>query len=189
MGVLVEQVWAELGWAERKVFNAAARALGHTPASLNDDPDAVAMLRKIAVRAGKALETDVVEQVGEALFDAAHENCDDETGCTGGGAVWYRKVAAQLVDPLGPYAAIAVAQQLTREDVNNVDGRETLDNTAWLGLLKAHVGSVRRAVAGYVAPGDDFEIRCRLIDVAALTVEWLNDLDKPSKTKHINQKG
>lgn len=176
MGTYLEQVWAGMSWAEKKVFSAAAKALGHTKETLADDEDTVVMLRKIAGEAGKALSSDVAEQVGEALYDDAHENCDDVDGCTGGGALWYRKVAARLVDPGGPLAAVAVAQEIAREDTDNPDGRETLDNAAWLGLIATHFGSLRRGIS--TAKGKD-EIRRRLTDLAALAVEWLGDLDKP----------
>ena len=165
----LEETWAGMSWAERKVFEAAAKALGHTKETLTEDDDATVTLRKIAAGAGKELGGEAADQVAEALFDAAHEHCED--GCYGGGRPWYDPVAARLVDPAGPLAAIAVAQQITRDDTDNADGRESLDNTAWLGLLRTHYRSVSAAK-------DDDEARRRLVDMGALVVEWLADLDK-----------
>lgn len=176
MTTYLEETWAGMNWVERKVFSAAATALGHTKETLTDDTDAVGMLRKIAAEAGKELGGEAADQLGEALFDIAHEHCED--GCYGGGRPWYDQVAGRLVDPYGPFAEIAVEQQITRDDTGNPGGRESLDNAAWLGLLRAHYGSVSRAK-------DDEQVRRRLVDMGALVVEWLYDLNKRAEAEAV----
>ncbi len=166
----LEETWAGLSWAERKAFTAAGLALGHTKDTLAEDADATAMLRRIAAETGKLLTAEAVAEVGEALFDIEHENCQD--GCGGGGRPWYDKVAASLLDPAGPLAAIAIEQQITRDDTGNPEGKETLSNIEWLGLLRQHYRSVCPRV------DVDDQLRRVLIAMAALIVEWLADLDK-----------
>lgn len=122
--------------------------------------------------------TDLADDLAERLYDAAHEHCED--GCYGGGRPWYGPVAARLVDPTGPLANIAVEQQIAREDTENADGRESLDNAAWLGLLRVHYRSVSAAK-------DDHEARRRLVDMGALVVEWLTDMDKRDQAATVTR--
>lgn len=153
--------------AERKVFARAAKALGHNRDTLNGDASLTSMLQQIARQVAQGMTKDAADQLGEVLFDLAHETCDK--GCAGAGAPWYRTVAQRLTDPYGPLAAIAIEQQIARDETGNPDGKETLDNTAWLGLLHQHYQHVLKG-------GDNDQMRQRLISTAALIVEWLHDL-------------
>lgn len=43
---------------------------------------------------------EVRDQIAEALCDNAHEHCDHETGCTGGGGAWWNKYVDDLIMPV-----------------------------------------------------------------------------------------
>ncbi len=42
---------------------------------------------------------DVRDALAEALFDNAHEHCDDESGCAGGGLPYWREFADNVLMP------------------------------------------------------------------------------------------
>lgn len=175
MSESLKEVWDSLSWAERKAFTAAAMALNHTKETLAEDAYATAMLRRVAAETGKLLTADAVDEIGEALFDIEHENCED--ACGGGGRPWYDAVAARLLDPAGPLAAVAIEQQIVRDDTGNSEGKETLNNVEWLGLLRQHYRSTAVRVDA------DDQLRLGLITMAALIVEWLADLDKRASVR------
>lgn len=174
MGYL-EDTLAEMSWGQRKMFAAIAKALGHTREYLSVNDAMVDTLRNMAGEAGRILEADVADQVGELLFDVAHENCDDD-GCTGGGKPWYIQVAARLVDPFGPLAAIAVEQQIARDETGNIDGQDSLSPASHLGLLHLELGNLSKPNR------DRYQTRKTLISLGAQVVEWLTDLEKPAPT-------
>jgi hypothetical protein len=178
-GSYLDQVRVGMSYYERTVFTAVAVALGHSKESLERDGDTVVMLRKIAAEVGKTLKKEVVEQVGEELFDAAHEHCDDV--CTGGGAPWYDQVAARLVDPFGPLAALAMAQQMNADEADVLAVDVDRDTEGWLALLNQHAESVRR--------GDDEERRRRLVDTGVVVAEWIAALDRPQPVNKRSEDG
>ena len=161
----LEEAWAGMSWAERRVFSAAAKALGHTKATLAQDHDTTVMLRKIAAEAGKSLGAEAAEMVAEVLFDAVHEHCGDD-GCTGGGVPWYQQIAARLIDPYGPHAAIAGELHRLRQD-DETAGECDVDG--WQPVIADRFHAVE------YASGESR--RQRLIELAAVAAAEVSAMD------------
>lgn len=67
-----------------------------------------------------AVPAELVEMLGERLFDDAHENCDSE-GCTGGGLPYYEEYARILLADLLPKHERMVREQVAREAGTNTE--------------------------------------------------------------------
>lgn len=107
-----------------------AAVFGHDKVSLADRPDLLAQYlqagRDAANAATRAVLGDLRAEVAEVLYDADHDNCDEQ--CTGGGMHWYQQVAARLVDPHS--AVTFVARHV--EFLNDHPGYDRANGWLWL---------------------------------------------------------
>lgn len=78
-----------------------------------DPPTVAATLARAMVELAKPARIgrldELVEHLAEVMFDDAHENCDDEEGCTGGGKPYYRDYVTNLLLPVLEDYAVADA--------------------------------------------------------------------------------
>ena len=84
--------------------------------------DTLAAIRAEEHQRLAAVPAELVEQLGERLFDDAHENCDSD-GCTGGGLPFYEEYARVLLADVLPEHERMVREQVARETRSNAGTR------------------------------------------------------------------
>jgi hypothetical protein len=148
------------------------------------------------------LISDLADQLSELIYDAQHEHCEDE--CTGGGRLWYRRVADRLTDPVGPLAEIANEREMQDAkwgEQNHPDGtghaidehtavyaRQTCQDAfkdgrgTWRHILDEETAEA-------YAEKDPAKLRTELMQVAAVAVAWIEAIDRRSLDARPNVEG
>jgi hypothetical protein len=78
--------------------------------------DTLAAMRAEELKRMAAVPNELVAQLGERMYDDAHENCgSDGEGCTGGGLPYYEDYARVLLADLLPEHEQLVREQVAKE--------------------------------------------------------------------------
>ena len=131
------------------------------------------------------------DQLAELLYDAQHDNCDDE--CIGGGMLWYERVAKRLTDPNGPLAEVGNEREMQNDkwgEQNHPDGtglehdRLMADSSRRACKAAANDGTVTwrhilvEEFYEAMAEADPSNLRTELIQIAAVAVAWVEAIDR-----------
>jgi hypothetical protein len=143
----------------------------------------VVMRERIDEQVAKKVKEDPAEAVAEALFDQAHEGCDDEEGCQGGGRPWYDAPAKKLTDPASAVVGVAIEHQLLVDELGDL-AKEAGDDAGWMATLRAGAEDVGRAwdacAAGEASTND---VRREALQLAAWCVALVEELDRRAHAK------
>lgn len=120
-GINTARAIADLG-AEPRLTEYLIREAGHRTAAK------VAALAMVELaRPGRIGSLDGIrDALAEALFDNAHEHCDDESGCSGGGLPYWREFVDAVLMPVvreyADHSAVAGEPEATSESSSDLGG-------------------------------------------------------------------
>lgn len=127
------------------------------------------MRERIDAEVAKWVKDDPAQAVAEELFDWAHEGCDDEDGCTGGGRPWYDGPAKRLTDPTSGVVAIALTQQMMIDRLGTF-GPTSPTSASWIAGLQNGLSDL--CAAGN--PESARELWQLIADLGAWCARWLD---------------